>query len=277
MGFDKDRDENAFNFYKMMYTDLPWALFDFDHLDNDNKGYFVTLKTKSELEVAGYEDLTKYTDLVEQYGGILRLSGDADFGMKCKSTFNNNQEAYKCACKLIENPDEIMHSNCNFSLMAMNGGMNSNKGFRRYRDIFPRFLYAISQYYEIKEMDKKTEFVQNNLGTWNTAGGRPKKDISKETRNAEQEKKYKSYIEQDIPALICFLDTFDDIDDYCVKTFFWGKNSPDIKKLLKDIKKFGAKVDYTSINQNVNEYCELAKRYWQERNKIIEETNKKNK
>lgn len=142
MAFDKDRDETAFNLYEKLYKGMPWELFDFKNLDRDSNGYIVKLKKIEECEQL---NLGKYKDMIKKYGGILCLSGDADVGMKLNCTFYKNEELYKQVKKSFnENPEDLMHKESNFSLIAVNGGMNCRKGFRNcFRDIFPRFLFSM--------------------------------------------------------------------------------------------------------------------------------------
>lgn len=275
MGFDRDRDDNSFTVYKMLYKGMPWDLFDFDNLESDSNGNYVRLKFLSELKKNNeHLNLGKYEAMIKEYGGILCLSGDADFGMKLKSTFDKKTETYKIAVDFFkENPTNLMHKENNFSLLPVNGGMNCRKGFKNcFRDIFPRFIYAISEYYEITDEEKKRKYAQNKLGKI-SAGGRRKKGMTDEVYNAKREELHKRYYEQEIPALMSFLDTFDSFEDYFVKTYFWGENSCKINCLMNQIKEFGESIDNISFYEkyNIIKYCELAKEYWMIRNGIMKE------
>ena len=272
MGYDRDRDDKSFAVYKMLYKGMPWDLFDFDNLESDSNGYYVKLKSVNELKSDERLNLGKYEAMIEKYGGILRLSGDADFGMKQNCTFD--KETYNKAKEFFENmPTELMHMDNNYSLLVVNGGMNCRKGFKNcYRDIFPRFIYAISKYYEITVEEEKRKYTEQNLGKI-SAGSRPKKGMTKEKYDAKKEELYNRFYKQEIPALMCFLDTFDNFEDYFIKTHFWGESSFEIRNLLNKIKEFGKLIDNLSFYEesNIIKYCELAKEYWMIRNKIMKE------
>ena len=89
----------------------------------------------------------------------------------------------------------------------------------------------------------------------------------------KKEELYNRFYKQEIPALMCFLDTFDNFEDYFIKTHFWGESSFEIRNLLNEIKEFGKLIDNLSFYEesNIKKYCELAKEYWMIRNKIMKE------
>lgn len=276
MGFHKDRDSEAFIVYKKLYTGMPWLLFDFNNLKYDTNGYYVVLKNKEELDKEGISDLGKYKEMVEKFSGILCLSGDTDFGMKFGNTFNMDEQAYSYAEQFFDaTPEEMMHKSDNYSLLIVNTGLNCRKGLRNlYRDIFPQYVYALYLYYSMENDDlcKKIKFVKDKLGKPSLAF-RPKKGMSLEEREGKKNELKKRYCETEIPALICYLDSFGSFENYFTQTYFWGCNSEETRSLLNSIRKFGKQVDINSFyeKENIEEYCHLAKQYWEMRNNIIEQ------
>ena len=160
--------------------------------------------------------------------------------------------------------------------MVVNGGMNCKKGLKSgYRDIFPCYLAGIAEYYSCKDLNAKSDFAKQNLCKL-SSGGRPKKGMLEKEKEERKKILYDRFEKEEVPALCCFLDSFDGFEDYCKKTYFWGRiteeNEKQISNCIKEIKNFGN--NYKIINKdNIEEYRKLANTYWTIRDEIISNNN----
>lgn len=223
---DADRKDITWNLlYKNIYTTEAWAfwgLLDFDNRVNGCATF------KAEDQIIWTAANKEFKTFVENYGWF-KISGDADFGnLKKHSTEANDK----------------MHSFPNFSLMPCAGGMNCKKWFK-YRDKFHRFIYALTEYFELrkkcKDETKLKEYIEDNLLAIR--------------RNMQDTEKRKDIIFR-------YLDFFADIYDYC-----------EIIHLLSG-KKGRAFVDQLIKAGEANDLCKgcyykLAKEYWAIRRQAI--------
>lgn len=121
-----------------------------------------------------------------------------------------------------------MHMFPNFSLMPVLGGMNNKKG--SLRDRFDKFIYHVDKYYKTKDIEFLIWF--GNI-------------------KEENKIKYKKILE-------AFLDMFIDAKDYCEKMYLIDGDL--VEALIQNGK-------YTIENKmdTRKEYCELAIKYWKQR------------
>lgn len=261
---DADRNSDAFENYRDLYVKWPWNLFDFDNLKKDNNGIYIKSKEKKELEkIWSYNNLKS-----EDKENVLRigLSGDTDFGMKYgrNDTFFNDEIYRVCKSFFLDKLEkmnktfddtlfddtllEMMHSQFNFSLMLMQGGMNRRKG--NFRDRFPEWVYMISVYYTFTEKEEKEEYV--------------KKELLSTTDNISN-----------VNVALSYLDLFGSFKGYYINTYFFGEETPEIIELMEGengMIKYGKKRRNNNIRfaDSVKDYCDFAWRYWEIRNKLIE-------
>ena len=177
---DADRRLLIWNYvYKKIYTaDIWefWGMIDMDDIDSYGCAGF----KKNIVDEPGEKRVLKFYN---DYKDVFKISGDADFGLK------------KSRC------EPLMHSICNFSLMPVNGGMNSKKGIK-YKDKFDTFLGVLKRYWDCDDDKSKYDYVKKSI--WKTGGKK---------------------------ALCClkdYLDLFSGINDYCKKVYFLSEEEVDV-------------------------------------------------
>lgn len=221
---DADRKDITWTLlYKNIYTAEDWAFWGL--LDFDNRVNGCALFKEKIVWMAANKE---FKEFVKDYGWF-KISGDADFGnLKKHSTEANDK----------------MHSFPNFSLMPCAGGMNCKKWFK-YRDKFHKFIYVLSEYFELekkcKDEDKLKKYIRDNLLA---------------IRSNMQDPDGR------IDIIYRYLRFFADIYDYCDKIHLLSgkKGRAFVDKLIKA----GEANDL-----DIEAYCKLAEEYWKIRRQAI--------
>lgn len=172
----------------------------------------------------------------EFYPPLLRLSGETDFNFEGNNYlvlkgFLINEPEY--LSKLVECNKQ---HNCllNFSLIQSTGNMQGFKGCV-CDDRLDKFIYYLYKYYKTNKQERTdTKIIQY---------------AHKKTCNWE--------------FLMCFLNQFEDVYDYCKKVYF--TKEPLTKALIEHGKK---ELDNTD---NVKSYIDLAYRFWEEKDFVFSE------
>jgi hypothetical protein len=227
--YEPDSSPLAWEHYKWVYTSKHWPLITEFDLTN--------IATYSDLY--GYEKKNvKYTRLLagikqtSPYSIEGKLWSKFTLGGECDFNFNNKKVTqFK---KILGESNEFLeycsgkhHTLLNFSIMAATGGMNNFKGSNPF-DRLDTFVYHLNQYFTVN-----AQLIFSDSG-----------------RNME--------------PLRNFLDTFDDVYDYCKKIYF-----------IND-KKFVERIIYEGKMplekpEDVIRYMKLAKDFWSKKQKVWNE------
>ena len=223
INYDCDSSPAAWEYFKSVYDSDNWKLLNEFDLDNT--------KTYNELYGTKYKE-NKYKRLLSpiksnsEYAkeGILwkrfTIGGDTDFnfnGMKCRM-FENLLSDDREAISMLATCRENHHKLFNFSLMPATGSLNNYKGKNRY-DRFDVLIKDLNDFFNSISCNVLCEAGQNT---------QPLKN---------------------------FLNTFDDIYDYCKKIYFLHD-----KAYIDNLIENGRATIET--NSDVINYMNLALKFW---------------
>lgn len=269
--WDPDSSPEAWEHYKKYYTTEHWRELEKYDLDRptffnfiNNYGYinkpikeynrWYALEKEVQVNANGY------------YEPCLRLGGETDFNFKkARGKYKKNKyrtfcdiikksglsrEKRKDALELLETCNKMHYSPLNFSLIQTVGNLQSfkNEGLivetEKYENLdrLDTFVYYLSEFY--KENQEK----------------RAESSIIKRQRNRKIFGRPMS--EENVKSLINYLNSFEDIYDYCNKIYFIKINDEEkgendfIQKLIKS----GEKILETG--DDIVEYMKLAGEFW---------------
>ncbi|MDG5854399.1 hypothetical protein [Clostridium beijerinckii] len=230
---DADRKKITWaNLYKHVYgSNDRWPiceLYDFFNLDESlelNK-YGYQIKLKKDITI---EDITmhEHDEYKDKIIGFLYQCKNNKYYFPLSGDADFGMKTIFCKENIID-AYKKMHMFPNFSLMPVLGGMNNKKGSRR--DRFDKFIYYVDKYYETKDIEFLIWF--GNI-------------------KEENKIKYKKILE-------AFLDMFINAKDYCKKMYLIDED------LVDDLIKNG-KFTIENKMDTRKEYCELAIKYWTQR------------
>ncbi|WOV84730.1 hypothetical protein PGH26_02045 [Sporosarcina jeotgali] len=227
VNYDVDSSPLAWEHYKKVYDTKQWPLIAKFDLNNIRLRRFKHENiTYTRLLVRIKIDSSSFNE--ERKWSKFTLGGDCDF--------NFNEKKVSKFKKILGESNELLnycsrrhHTLLNFSIMPATGGMNSFKGIKPF-DRLDTFVYHLNQYYT-----KKDELILSN------------------SRYNKQ-------------PLIDFLNTFDNIYDYCKKIYFLS-NKDFVDRLILEGER------PLLVPKDVVRYMQLAKDYWNEKENSWNEMN----
>ncbi|NMD71179.1 hypothetical protein HHO41_12800 [Bacillus sp. DNRA2] len=243
--FDADSSPFAWEHYIKVYTPKHWKLineFNLNHIDTYYNLYGRYSEKGNIRYIAGINENSEYSKK-RRFWSKFSLSGDCDFNFNCRKIYRFKQILKGKDLDLLDKCEKHHHTLLNFSLMPSTGGMNKFKGNRDTLDGFDRldtFVYYLNKYLSIPLKDR-IRMSDNKTGNFNI--------FSQSGYNS-------------LP-LKNFLDTFDDIYDYCQKIYFIDDREF-VKRLVVDGEK------PLENPEDVRRYMLLAQDYWDLREKAWE-------
>lgn len=243
---EADSSEKAWKYYKEKY---PMFKIDEEYLYSENK------------RLVGFFEYNNNTIVhvnknnIKNKTNIIKLGGDCffNFNNKKKDKFKNwideeNKGLYKKCC-------DNHHSNMNFVLMPVTGGMNRVKGKIYYKktsssffvhevgrppiNMYDRpdtFIYYLSKFFEIKKMYLKNKMNLEDVGLYFS------NSIFTESMHT-----------MNLNELYNFMNIFTDI--YQFTNLFYGMDLKFTDRMIKN----GMK---PLTDENIKEYMELAQEFW---------------
>ncbi len=241
--FDPDSSPQAWEHYINIYDleQKPFCDYDFDNLTffSNKNGKYVKKPQKPYSRLYALSKDCKYNEEKRCFKPpYTRLSGDTDFnfnGNKCKifkKIIGNNNEALE----QLEHCKNMHHNLLNFSIMQTVGNMQKSKRIgisnEKY-DRFDSFIYHLDEYYKEAKDKRNDTFIAKNS--------------SKSNR----------------PFLIEYLNTFENLKEYCKKIYFIYDDNL-IERLIAN--------GQNPLNYDVMlKYMDLAETYWEVKNEAIKE------
>lgn len=214
--YDPDTSPEVWNHYSRYYSVKHWNF-------SDNFDFKNLKKFKNKGITRLISKINFYNPNFEKF----LLGGDTDFNFKKDSESRANK--YKMFKEILEkgnaNSEEFdklklcnehHHTLVNFSLMARTGGMNATKGITKY-DRFDLFISKLNNYF----LKEDTSIVGRKNGKY----------------------------------LARFLDTFDDIYDYC-RVFYFIEDKEFVDRIIEEGKQ------PITTSKDVIRYMNLALDYW---------------
>lgn len=227
--YDTDSSPLAWEHYKRVYTSKHWPLiteFDLTNIATYDDLYGNGFKNKDIRLLAGIKQTSPYS-IKGKLWSKFTLGGDCDFNFNYFKV-DKFKKILGESNKDLEYCSRKHHTLLNFSIMAATGRMNNFKNSIDPLDRLDTFVYHLNQYFT---MNSQLIFSESGLN-------------KEPLRN--------------------FLDSFDDVYDYCKKIYF-----------IND-KKFVERIIYEGKMplkkpEDVKRYMKLAKDFWSEKQKVWNE------